>query len=347
MLNKNQSNKRNYWKYYAVIPALGAFVLLFQIKTIAQEKKQNEVATVLKDTIKDTEETIKITKNTSDKELNELPGKLKANHNLDVEISDVKRNTKEELTGIQIKVKSDSGKKQTIKIDGSEAIKDCELAIGKDENGTKAIVISTDKNFKSPMVIRNERVIVRNDGGSDVTPPTPPTPPTFPSGPLPVAPAVDMSKMPKPPVAPKNPMDKVAMKKFEKEMEEFEKKMEKFQPNIDAMSAYGDAVSEIMSKREAIFEKEMEKYELAMEKFNEKMEKFNYNYNYKFNFGDDSGEYENNMKQYEQDMKQYELDMKQHEKNMKQHAKDMKQHEKDMKQHEKDMKEMEKQNKKA
>ncbi|KAF2080992.1 M56 family metallopeptidase [Flavobacterium sharifuzzamanii] len=338
MLNKNQSKKRNYWKYSAVIPALGAFVLLFQIKTIAQEKKQNE-AVVQRDTIKDSDETIKITKNTTDKELNELPGKLKTNHNLDVEISDVKRNTKEELTAIQIKVKSDSGKKQTIKIDGDEAIKDCELAIGTDENGAKAIVINTDKNFRTPIIIRNEKVIVRN---GDIVPPTPPTPPSFPSGPLPPAPAVDMSKMPKPPVAPKNPKDKIAMAKFEKDMEAFEKQMEAWEPQMDA---YEKQIETVMSQREAIYEKEMAKYEIAMEKFNTQMEKFSYDF--KFNFGDDSKDYENSMKQYEQDMKQYELDMKQHAKDMKQHAKDMKQHEKDMKQHEKDMKEMEKQNKKA
>lgn len=343
MLNKNQSNKRNYWKYYAVIPALGAFVLLFQIKTIAQEKKEN-LAVVQKDTIKEEQEIIKITKNTTDQELKDLTSKLKTNHNLDVEVSDVKRNSDKELTAIQIQTKSESGKKQTIKIDGNKAIKDCEIAIGTDENGTKAIVINADKNMKAPIIIRNERVVVRNYGDSDLTPPTPPTPPAFPSGPMPTAPAVDMSKMPKPPVPPKNPKDKVAMSKFEKEMEEFEKKMEAFEPD---MSAYEKQVEAIMSQREAIYEKEMAKYELAMEKFNEKMEKFNYNYNYKFNFGGDSGEYENNMKQYEQDMKQYELDMKQHAKDMKQHAKDMKQHEKDMKQHEKDMKEMERQNKKA
>lgn len=342
MLNKNQSNKRNYWKYCAVVPALGAFVLLFQIETIAQEKKQKGVALVQKDTIKDADETIKITKNTTDQELKDLPGKLKANHNLDVEISDVKRNTKEELTAIQIKVKSDSGKRQTIKIDGSEAIKDCELAIETDENGTKAIVINTDKNLRAPIMIRNEKVIVRNFGDSDIVPPTPPTPPTFPSGPMPAAPPVDMSKMPKPPVPPKNTKDKVAMSKFEKEMEEFERKMEAFEPD---MSAYEKQIEAIMSQREAIYEKEMAKYEIAMEKFNAKMEKFNYDF--KFKFGDDSHEYEQNMKKYEQDMKQYELDMKQHAKDMKQHAKDMKQHEKDMKQHEKDMKEMEKQNKKA
>ncbi|MET3028894.1 M56 family metallopeptidase [Flavobacterium sp. UW10123] len=339
MLNKNQSNKRNYWKYSAVIPALGAFVLLFQIRTIAQEKKQNEASIIQKDTIKDIDETIKITKNTTDKELNELPGKLKSSHNLDVEISDVKRNTKEELTAIQIKVKSDSGKKQTIKIDGDEAIKDCELAIGTDETGAKSININTDRNFKMPVIIRNERVIVRN---GDIVPPTPPTPPSFPSGPLPPAPAVDMSKMPKLPVAPKNPKDKVAMAKFEKDMEAFEKQMEAWEPQMDA---YEKQIEAIMSQREAIYEKEIAKYEIAMEKFSANMEKFNYDF--KFDFGDDSKDYESNMKQYEQDMKQYELDMKQHAKDMKQHAKDMKQHEKDMKQHEKDMKEMEKQNKKA
>jgi hypothetical protein len=40
MLNKNQSNKRNSWKYAVVIPALIAFVLLFQIEVIAQEKAE-------------------------------------------------------------------------------------------------------------------------------------------------------------------------------------------------------------------------------------------------------------------------------------------------------------------
>jgi hypothetical protein len=340
MLNKNQSSKKNYWKYYAVIPALGAFVLLFQIETIAQEKKQNGLSSISKDTIKSSDETFKITKNTTDQELKDLPGKLKANHNIDIEISDVKRNTKKELTAIQIKVKSESGKKQTIVIDGDEAIKDCEFAIGTDEDGTKSIVINTDENFSVPVMMRNEKVIVRHYGDSDITPPTPPTPPVFPSGPMPAAPALDMSKMPKPPVAPKNMNDKVAVSKFEKQMEAFEKQMEVIEPQLEA---YEKQVEALMSQREAIYEKEMAKYEIAMEKFHANMEKFNYDFKFKF---ENDAEY-GNTKQYEQDMKQLELDMKQHEKDMKQHAKDMKQHEKNMKQHEKDMKAMEKENKKA
>jgi len=334
MLNKNQSKKRNYWKYSAVIPALGAFILLFQIRTIAQEKKQTEVSTIQNDTVTDTEETIKITKNTTDKELNELPGKLKTNHNLDVEISDVKRNTKEELTAIQIKVKSDSGKKQTIKIDGDEAIKDCELAIGTDEKGAKSINISTDRHFRTPIIIRNERV-VRSQGDVDVAAPVPPSPPAFPSGPMPAAPAIDMSKMPRPPVAPRNPKDKVAMANFEKDMEAFEKQMETFEPQ---MKEYEKQIETIMSQRAEVYEKEMAKYEIAMEKFSENMEKFNYDF--KFKFGDDS-------KDYEENMKQYELDMRQYEKDMRQHAKEMRQHAKEMRLQQKDLREKEKQNKKV
>lgn len=38
MLNKNQSNKKNSWKYAIVLPILGAFLFFFQIKVVAQEK---------------------------------------------------------------------------------------------------------------------------------------------------------------------------------------------------------------------------------------------------------------------------------------------------------------------
>jgi hypothetical protein len=60
MLNKNQSNKRNSWKYAAVLPLLGAFVFFFQVKVVAQEKgatkqeiKPNyiEVTAIKKDSI--------------------------------------------------------------------------------------------------------------------------------------------------------------------------------------------------------------------------------------------------------------------------------------------------------
>jgi hypothetical protein len=40
MLNKIQSNKRNSWKYAMILPALVAFMFLFQVEVVAQEKVQ-------------------------------------------------------------------------------------------------------------------------------------------------------------------------------------------------------------------------------------------------------------------------------------------------------------------
>ncbi|RYJ51935.1 peptidase M56 [Flavobacterium petrolei] len=44
MLNKNQSKKSNSWKYAIVLPALVAFVSLFQIEVVAQEKVKEETS---------------------------------------------------------------------------------------------------------------------------------------------------------------------------------------------------------------------------------------------------------------------------------------------------------------
>ncbi|MFE3849218.1 M56 family metallopeptidase [Flavobacterium sp. LB3P45] len=46
MLNKNQSKKSNSWKYVTVLPALVAFVMLFQINVVAQEKAKEETIKV-------------------------------------------------------------------------------------------------------------------------------------------------------------------------------------------------------------------------------------------------------------------------------------------------------------
>ena len=42
MLNKNQSHKRNSWKYATVVPALIGFTILFQVEVVAQEKAPKE-----------------------------------------------------------------------------------------------------------------------------------------------------------------------------------------------------------------------------------------------------------------------------------------------------------------
>lgn len=50
MLNSNQSNRKNIWKFGIILPFVTAFMLLFQIETIAQEM---ESKTIKKDSIKD------------------------------------------------------------------------------------------------------------------------------------------------------------------------------------------------------------------------------------------------------------------------------------------------------
>ena len=321
MLNKNQSKKTNYWKYYAIIPALVGFVLLFQIETIAQEKKSAKEVSSEMSSI----DVYKIKKNTTDQELKEFTEKLKQNHNVDVVISEVKRNSKNELTSIKVDIQKGTGEDQTIQIEGNEPIKSCGIVITTDNNGSKKIDVITNGGMDKPMVIGDN--VINGTGGTNnktiaitsVAPPTPPIPPTFPTGPMPEAPPIDMSKMPKPPVAPSDHKDKVAMKKFEKEMAEFEKKMEDFQPD---MSAYEKQVEEIMSIREGVFEKEMEKFEIAMEKFNVDMEKFTEELQEKYGKGSEL--YEINMKQFEKDMKAHEKSMKFHEKEMRKFEKESK-----------------------
>ena len=317
MLNKNQSKKVNYWKYYAVIPALVAFVLLFQIKVIAQEKKEVQEVTEKINSV----DVYKIKSTTTDQELKEVAQNLKKNHDVNVEISEVKRNSKNELINIKVDIEKGTGKAQTIQVEGDKAIKSCGIVIVTDDDGSKKINLITDGAIEKPIIIENRKVEVReikNQVG-EVTPPVPPTPPTFPSGPMPTAPPIDMSKMPKAPKAPADHNDKAAMKIFEKELAEFEKKMEAFEPD---MSAYEKQVEEIMSKREAIYEKEMEKYDLAMEKFDVEMEKFNKYIEQTYDPG--SSEYEKNMGEYEKSMRVYEKYMRQQEKDMRRAEKNKK-----------------------
>ncbi len=337
MLNKNQSKKWNYWKYYAVLPVLALFVLSFQINTIAQEKKELREKAALTSKNQDPE-VIKITKSTTDQELKDLTAKLKTDHNINLEISNIKRNKNNELTSIKIRVVKENGKVQIIEMNSTEALKDCSVVINTDENGSKSVSLVTADQIEHPIVIKRD-VAIRdtNDSADDndddaIAPiaPIAPAAPAFPAGLIPPSP-VDMSKMPKAPIAPKNINDKAAWSKFEKDMAEFDKKMKVIEPQL---TAYGDQIEAIMAEREAIYEKQMAKYEVAMQKFNFDMEK--YSRDVEIRYGLDSKDYEKSMKQYEKDMKQYELDMKQHEKDMKQHAKDMKQHEKDMKEWEKE-----------
>ncbi|SNR96189.1 M56 family metallopeptidase [Flavobacterium sp. ov086] len=137
MLNKNQSKKSNSWKYYVVIPALAAFVLLFQVEVIAKEKK-GTVVEVSKKEIKSVD-IFTINKTTTDQELKVIAEKLKLNHNVDFTIAELKRNSQNELVAIKVHAKIGEGQEQEYEVLGDKGIKDCGFMIVTQDDGSKKI----------------------------------------------------------------------------------------------------------------------------------------------------------------------------------------------------------------
>ena len=140
MLNKNQSKKKNSWKYYVVIPALIAFVFLFQIEVIAKEKQQvlQEVSEEIKSV-----DVYKIKKTSTDADLKEIKEKLKSIHNIDFTASDIKRNSENNLTSIKIDLKNGTQQTQSIQTAGESTIKDFGVSVITDNDGNKKIGIDT------------------------------------------------------------------------------------------------------------------------------------------------------------------------------------------------------------
>ncbi|PKB18401.1 M56 family metallopeptidase [Flavobacterium sp. 5] len=162
MLNKNQSKKKNSWKYTLVIPALVAFVLLFQIEVIAKERNL-----IKKESVKKTKsiDAYKILKITTDQELKKIAEKVKSIHNVDVIISEIKRNSNNELTNIKVDIQKGTKEAQTIQIKGDNAIKDCDIIIVTEENGSKKINLITNNKMNNSTVsddLKTEEKKVQN-----------------------------------------------------------------------------------------------------------------------------------------------------------------------------------------
>lgn len=119
MLNTNQSQQRNAWKYSIILPVLIGFVMLFQIKTIAQEKTGN---TLLSQTNPKEEVRLVIDKNTSDADLKREAQRLKEKHGVTLKYSKIKRNENGEITGIKVEFKDKKGNKGVSQVAGNEPI---------------------------------------------------------------------------------------------------------------------------------------------------------------------------------------------------------------------------------
>ncbi|HLP64852.1 M56 family metallopeptidase [Flavobacterium sp.] len=157
MLNKNQSHKRNSWKYTVVIPALIAFVFLFQIKTVAQEREIVKVSQNSKSGIYITTD-----KNTTDAEMKKDAAFAKEKYGVTLKFSKVKRNANGEITGIKVTYKDKDGNTGTTQFDGNEPIKPIyfyktptKIGFGKSNsvivysgNGSDDVIAEKELNFK-------------------------------------------------------------------------------------------------------------------------------------------------------------------------------------------------------
>ena len=136
MLNKNQSNKRNSWKYAVVLPSLICFIFLFQVKVVAQDKfielkdettivseakeateiaqkETGQIGFFQKSDLKSKEVSYVFDKISTDAELKNDAQTLKREHNIDLTFSKVKRNSKGEIIAIKISYDDNKGNKGT------------------------------------------------------------------------------------------------------------------------------------------------------------------------------------------------------------------------------------------
>ncbi|MEN2415931.1 M56 family metallopeptidase [Flavobacterium mesophilum] len=146
MLNKNQSKRRNSWKYYTIIPALVAFVLVFQVKVIAKEKQQETKNLSQK---VDAIDVYSITKKSTDADLKEITENLKKDHGIDATLSEVKRNADNEITGIKVELTKGEQLSKAFMVNGSNAIQDCGIVVTTNSDGTKKINFNTSKTGDS------------------------------------------------------------------------------------------------------------------------------------------------------------------------------------------------------
>ncbi|UGS24612.1 M56 family metallopeptidase [Flavobacterium channae] len=137
MLNTNQSNKRNAWKYATILPLLVGFFVMFQIETVAQVKEIK---------IEESNYTVSssyssvLTKNSTDKEIKELE-KTFSDEKQKLIISDIKRNKNDEIIEIKLEFSSKkNSKSKNIKIvKGDKPILPIKIFIKEDKNDEKSV----------------------------------------------------------------------------------------------------------------------------------------------------------------------------------------------------------------
>lgn len=275
MLNKNQSHKRNSLKYALVLPALIAFIVFFQIQTIAQEKEAKNSTSII-EIHEGGEITFDATE--SDKSLSTLKNAFKE-EKITTEISKIKRNSIGEITGICIKMKCEDGRKKELKINQSTPIDKILIYTNRLKNGSydfgikqismSKIAQTSDYSYPNSSENDNEEAYSYSYSDDFPSPPVAPVAPVAPVVNIDYAPFPNMPTPPSPPVGTTINNEK-EWKIFEKKLEEYEKKVEALEPEMEAYAKKMSKIDEQMKP----FEKEMELYEQKMKKFEVEMKRY-------------------------------------------------------------------------
>jgi hypothetical protein len=143
MLNKNQSNRKNSWKYAFVLPLLVAFVFLFQVQVVAQEKDKTEI--IAEPNLKITG--VDITEKTTDKELLECTEFFKTMNSVDVKFENVKRNKDNKIVEITVYTDNRKGSLNNKIVKGDKPITQFGIVCKKDRLNNQIIEFDyTDYN---------------------------------------------------------------------------------------------------------------------------------------------------------------------------------------------------------
>ncbi|MBC5842453.1 M56 family metallopeptidase [Flavobacterium sp. F-380] len=129
MLNKNQSKKINSWKYALVLPALVAFVLLFQVKVVAQEKESDFKISNVPITV-----SLHVTSKSTQQDLEAEKEFFKTTYGIDVTFTELKVDGNNEITAILVRMEDKTGVKKTYQVNEDKPIKPFDIFAKEDKS---------------------------------------------------------------------------------------------------------------------------------------------------------------------------------------------------------------------
>ena len=176
MLNKNQSHRKKLWKYSLILPLLVGFVLLFQIETIAQVKETEEINTQDNIISSNTRIESKITKNSTDKDLEDLKLALQGTLGITMKFENIKRNKKNEIIRIKVIATTDKSYKSVIELDEKEGIQPFKVIAFENNNKEKSVNFSKENEqtaskttVSSTSTITGKSAVIEYDGWKIIT----------------------------------------------------------------------------------------------------------------------------------------------------------------------------------